>query len=259
MASSDEPKRATMSRAAFLDAFLTPSFPSPRPNAIRNPRRILSRGRSNCTLADFSVSEAIARSTPIRTATLLSLSSSAVTFFTPVALVLNWPIRSDSSRDLSILGAPNDLASNFLVAAVRRGAPGAPVIFAILAVTLDVFLTFFFGSPVSIMTFFLTGFFFATAAGAAWTGKGDAAEDDFGASSSSPLPGAGNAEMNVLHSLTIFFCAASGYIPIADANEAAAAHAMELSSWLNSGSSGTAYIFDGGSRVSSMSTSTPPP
>lgn len=71
-----------MSRAAFRDAFLTLSFPSPSPYAIRNPIRILSTGRSSFTFADESVSDDIALMDPILMATLPSLSSSAVTFFT---------------------------------------------------------------------------------------------------------------------------------------------------------------------------------
>ena len=47
----------------------------------------------------------------------------------------------------------------------------------------------------------------------------------------------------------MFFSAESGCIPIAYARDAAAARAMELSSWLNNGNNGTAYNFEGGSRV----------
>mmetsp|Transcript_7436 Transcript_7436/g.16078 ORF Transcript_7436/g.16078 Transcript_7436/m.16078 type:complete len:250 (+) Transcript_7436:1834-2583(+) len=246
-----------MSRAALRDALRTPSFPSPNPNAIRNPSKILSNGRSRVTFADGSLSEDIARNTPSRTATLPSLSSSAGTFFFSVEDdgALNWLINKSLSNVRSFLGAPKDLASNFFVAFVFFMV-GAPVIFAILPVTCEVFFVFvFFGNPVSNGTFFLTGFFLVAAAGRGWTGKGDdaAAGDDFGCSSSS---GAGKDEMKVLHSLTIFFFADSpGCIPNADAIDAEAARAMVSSSWLNNGSSGTAYIFDGGSRGVSPSAS----
>jgi len=75
----------------------------------------------------------------------------------------------------SFFGAAT-FASSFLVAAVLRGADGAPVILAMLDVTLDTFFVFLLtGNPVSMTAFFLAiaGFFFAAMAGGGWTGNGD--------------------------------------------------------------------------------------